>query len=143
MFTRRKAPAPELTQDAYGRWLRAQRPPMVLFLGLSEIEQEVLACMGDEHATEMVEAFALAMANPQALATGVEIREAEAGDTGAEASLAQQLAAGLAAKLKATQKAPEPWSPPRETMAGFGERRNVETKTIGRKPKLFGREGVK
>ncbi len=44
---RRKA-LPELTTDAYKRWLRAHRPPWLFFLGLSELEQESLARLGDE-----------------------------------------------------------------------------------------------
>jgi hypothetical protein len=44
-FTRK----PDLTNAGYQRWLRAQRPPLVMFLRLSELEQEALAGMGDDY----------------------------------------------------------------------------------------------
>lgn len=145
MFFRRKQP--ELTTDAYVRWLRAQRPPMALFLTLSELEQEALAEMGDGHTQELVEALALALANPQALAAGVDVRDAAAGDSGVEESLAKSLAKGLAAKLSGAQKpASGPIAPPvdmpRETFAGMGERRVTELSDNTKRPALFGQHPV-
>ena len=141
MFFRKKQPAPELTNDAYQRWLRAQRPPLPLFLGLSQVEQEALACIGDDHAQELIEALTLALANPQALAAGIDVRAAEAGDTGAEESLARALASALAAKVKKAQQAPPaaPTSMPRESLAGFGDRRTETHKDNKKRPQLFGR----
>jgi len=142
MFFRRKPQAPELTGPAYSRWLRAHRPPLTLFLGLAELEQEALADIGDAHAQELVEAFALALSNPQALAAGVDARDAAQGDTGVEATLAAQLAKGLAAKLAGNQQAAQPVEMPRETMAGFGERKVAELDTKDKRPSFLGKQGV-
>lgn len=138
IFRRKKAP--ELTNEAHARWLRAGRPPYTLFLGLSEIEQEALAQIGDEHDTDRAIALGFAIADPQAADAGVS---AVQGDAGAEESLARRLAEGLIGKL-ATPTRPQaspdaPTSMPRESLAGFGERR-TETHTDNRaKPSLFGR----
>lgn len=147
MFFRKKQPAPELTNDAYHRWLRAHRPPFTFFLGLSQVEQEALACIGDDHAQEMIEAHALAVANPRALEAGLAVRDAEAGDVDAEESLARTLASAFVAKIK--RKAAEPAAPPqqaaptsapRESLAGFGTRRKVTHQDNRKRPALFGRE---
>lgn len=63
MFRRRTEPVPlDLTNDAYRRWLRAQRPPSDLlgrsFLALSELEQEALANLGDEYVDGVAESIA-------------------------------------------------------------------------------------
>lgn len=50
--------APTLTVESYRRWLRAQRPDMRLFLGLSELEQETLAILGDEYVLGMADTAA-------------------------------------------------------------------------------------
>ena len=39
----------DLTTDAYRRWLRAECPPLPWFLTLSQVEQEAMAGLGDEH----------------------------------------------------------------------------------------------
>ena len=132
IFQRKKAP--ELTNEAHARWLRAGRPPYTLFLGLSEIEQEALAQIGDDHDTDRAIALGYAIADPQAADDGVS---AVQGDAGAEESLARRLAEGLIGKL-AGSKAPP--SPPRETLAGFGERRAETHTDNSAKPSLFGRQ---
>ena len=40
---------PEVTNEAYSRWLRAQRPPWLWFLGRTVLEQEQLAILGDAY----------------------------------------------------------------------------------------------
>ena len=46
----------ELTNDAYVRWLRAQRPqPIAWFLSFSELEQEALARLGDDYVDGCIE----------------------------------------------------------------------------------------
>ena len=57
MFGRRNQ-LPPLTNDTYARWLRAQRPPLPMFLGLSEIEQEALAGIGDDYVSECITVLA-------------------------------------------------------------------------------------
>ena len=135
MFRRKKAP--ELTNDAYRRWLRAQRPPLALFLGLSELEQEALAELGDEHAADFAVAVGYAVADPQAADAGVSAAQ---GDAAGDESLALRLAEGLAQKLAGrTPPPPVPaGSMPRETLAGFSGRRQVEHKHP-RRSTLFGR----
>ena len=141
MFFRKKAP--ELTNDAYARWLRAQRPPLALFLGLSELEQEALAELGDAHLADFAVAIGYAVADPNAADAGIS---AAAGDAASEETLARRLASELAAKLIGQQrKAPQPppvpaGRMPAETLAGFGERR-VEAHTGDEqpRPRLFGR----
>lgn len=145
MFFRRKTPAPELTNEAYARWLRAQRPPFAMFLGMSELEQEALARLGDESLQDFAVAIGYAVADPRAADAGISAAQ---GDTGAEETLARRLAAAFAAKL--TAKAPPPPAPagtptsmPRETLAGFGERRVEEHKRANGRPvapTLFGRQ---
>jgi len=143
----RTPPPPELTNAGYSRWLRAQRPPLQWFLGLSALEQEALACIGDAHVEEEIEALALALANPRALEAGIEVRAAAAGDAAVEESLARRLAAGMASKIQEFTRATAapvvpPVTMPRETLAGFGERRQ-ETHTVhgaNPRPKLFGME---
>ena len=44
IFRRKKAP--ELTNEAHARWLRAGRPPYLLFLGLSAVEQTAQVVQG-------------------------------------------------------------------------------------------------
>ena len=88
MFFRRK-PAPEppavdVTNDAFRRWLRAHRPPLLWFLGLSEDEQETLALIGDEHAQQTAIDFGYAIADPQLAEAGIGAAE---GDGDAEEAL--------------------------------------------------------
>lgn len=157
MFFSRKS-TPELTSEGYTRWLRAQRPPFIWFLELSELEQEALANAGEAHASDLIEGLAIAVGNPDALAVGLDVQAAAKGDADAEETLARQLAAGMAARLsqgaqkpaavdpnrggyERSLKADMPTTMPRETFAGFGER-HVEEHDEGeerRKPTLFGR----
>ena len=126
IFQRKKAP--ELTNEAHARWLRAGRPPYTLFLGLSEIEQEALAQIGDDHDTDRAIALGYAIADPQAAD---------------EESLARRLAEGLIGKLAGSKAPPSPDAPtsmPRETLAGFGERRAETHTDNSAKPSLFGRQ---
>ena len=138
IFQRKKAP--ELTNEAHARWLRAGRPPYTLFPGLSEIEQEALAQIGDDHDTDRAIALGYAIADPRAADDGVS---AVQGDAGAEESLARRLAEGLIGKLAGSKAPPSPDAPtsmPRETLAGFGERRAETHTDNSAKPSLFGRQ---
>lgn len=143
---RRKSPPPEINGENYSRWLRAHRPPFEAFIGLTDLEQEALAAVGDAHSSELVEALAMAVGNAEALTAGVDARAAAGGDVGAEETLARQLAAGMASRLSGivdpnrggAERAVRA-TMPRETLAGFGER-HVEEHDHGPKPRLFGRE---
>lgn len=100
-----RRPRLALSNEGYRRWLRAQRPPMVWFLGLSEIEQEQLALLGDEHAQDLAIAMGYAIQDPQAADAGVS---AAGGDLAAEETLARRLASGLAERLLAKRATPRP-----------------------------------
>ena len=130
-----RKPKPELTNDAYARWLRAQRPPLSMFLALSELEQEALAGIGDDYVAESAMAIAYAI-NP-ALVDGNKVAD-EPQDS--ESSLARRLAEGLIGRLSGQGPKPPPLkSMPTETMAGFGDR-HVEHHQEPHRPKLFGRD---
>ena len=110
-----------------------------MFLGLSEIEQEALAQIGDAHDVDRAIALGYAIADPKLADEGVS---AVQGDTTAEESLAMRLAEGLAAKIldkRPAQTTGQAQSMPRETFAGFGEKRREEL-TTQPKPRLFGKE---
>lgn len=119
LFSFRK-PAPiDLTNAIYQRWLRAQKPPFEMFASLSELEQEQLAVMGDDYAQDMAIAVAIAVANPQAASDGVGALH---GDVDSEASMALQMAQGMAARTQ-----------PEQSFSGFGGSKqrsaNSEVKT--------------
>ncbi len=144
MFFRRR-PKPPLTADAYRRWLRAQRPPLLDFLHLSDVEQEALALLGDEYAQDAIVAIGYALADPRAADAGLDAQR-ETGD--GEESLARRLAADLASSiLRRRGAAQEPAAPaeptrmPRESLAGLGARKKFEAIDKARRagPTLFGR----
>lgn len=78
MFGRRNQ-LPPLTNDSYARWLRAQRPPLPMFLGLSEIEQEALAGLGDDYVSECITVLAGALRGEEAAEVPKDDAEAAAG----------------------------------------------------------------
>ncbi len=106
MFWRRKKP--ELTADAYRRWLRAFRPPMDLFVSASEVEQEGLATLGDAYAEDCILAVARALGvDPDATPVSGEDQAREIAD------------AIMGGMTKAVQgRRTEPAGPP-QTMSGF------------------------
>lgn len=115
---------PDLTNEAYDRWLRAQRPPFDWFLALSEIEQEQLAMIGEAQMQDLVVALGYAIRDPEAADAGISALQ---GDSGAEATLATKLAQGFAQKLMSMQQpAPAPHQPSPRTMSGFGDRHRHE-----------------
>lgn len=138
MFWRKQQPS--LTNEAYQRWLRAQRPPLEMFLGLSEIEQEQLAMLGDEHVQDLAIALGYAVRDPEAADAGMS---AMSGDVEAEATLATRLAQGFASKLmqmqRAEQTATQPVRRSKPTMSGFGDRR-TSTEQTASEPSLWGVE---
>lgn len=135
-FRRRRPPAPalNLTEGAYDRWLRAHRPPFEWFLGLPPEHQEALASLGDTHSLRLALTDGHAARDP----AGVEMAaRAVEGDPAGEAGLAAQLAEAVlekhasdAAAAAAASRVP--------TMAGVFER--PETPDPRRGPTLFGQE---
>lgn len=124
MFFRRKQPA--VTNESYVRWLRAQQPPWLFFLGLDAESQEQLAILGDEHATERALDLAFAIADPAGAEAGVD---ATAGGLEGEETLARRVATALIERVAAKTVPAAPIAPPvempRETLAGIGKRREA------------------
>jgi hypothetical protein len=115
---------PDLTNEAYERWLRAQRPPFDWFLALSQVEQEQLAILGDAQMQDLAVALGYAIRDPEAADAGMSAMN---GDTGAEATLATKLAQGFAEKLMSMQQhAQAPQQTSARTMSGFGDRQRQE-----------------
>jgi hypothetical protein len=103
----------DLDRAAYGRWLRAQRPPLTWFLGLSDLEQTALAELGDEYVTDYMIALATAIQHPTESA-------ARTGDEQAEADL---LRAAAVATLHRRAEGPTGPRPGVDTLSGFGRRK--------------------
>jgi len=97
MFKRKKQPEVDLTTAAYQRWLRACRPqPLTWFLGLSDVEQDALADLGDEYVQDAILGIGYAVQDPEAASTGVA---ALAGDLNAEGDLLAKVAAAAAQRI--------------------------------------------
>lgn len=131
MFFRRKPPAPTVTvtNESFRRWLRASRPPWAWFLGLSELEQEQLAMIGDEHTQEVILAIGYAVSDPKLAEAGVE---ASRGKASGEETLVRRLAESFAQAIVGRESrnqsrmrdpARSPAEPPAPTFSGFGERK--------------------
>ena len=121
-----------ITNEGYARWLRAQRPPWEFFFTLSELEQEQLASLGEQHIEEIGFAMSLMLTHSEAYQAG---RGLSHGDPETEASAALKAARGMAENL--SRQAPAQSS----SMAGSGSRiaTDLQFHTAGQ-PKLFGRE---
>lgn len=111
---------------------------MDLFLGMSSLEQEACATIGDNYAADQALAIAYAV-DPSLSPDASQQPEQQP----SEASLAVKLAEGLIARMgqKPAQPAPETFVMPKETFSGFGERR-VEEHIEPKKPTLFGKQPV-
>lgn len=105
LWKRKVQTAPDLTNEAYARWLRAGRPPFEWFLGLSIEEQEQLAILGDDHRTDTCIAIGWAVRNPEAAGAGAA---AAAGNLDAEIGFVQQLASAALEKMVRKQPKPRP-----------------------------------
>ena len=116
---------PEVTNEAYARWLRAQRPPWLWFLDRSVLEQEQLACLGDTYIDGC-------------LAAGAEAGTAAEDEESKVMQLAERV-------LQGPQMRPQqPAEPVELSMGGVTERRekHAQGQQDGKdgKGKLFGRE---
>ena len=125
MLFRRKTPPQTvtITNDAFRRWLRAHRPPWVWFLGLSELEQEQLAMLGDEHSQEVILAIGHAVADPGMAEAGVQASKGNAsGEETLVVRIAESFARAIAARAPSSARV-APAAPPPVSMAGIGARR--------------------
>lgn len=124
-----RRPAPpevDLTNEAFGRWLRARRPPMPLFLSMTEGQQEALAKLGDDYEQDRIIAIGYAVQNPAAAEAGTR---AVIGDSAAEEDLLQQVAAGTVRRILGQAKAAaKPVAPP-------PPQKPADPSFLGRKPK--------
>jgi len=119
MFWNRKASVPTLTNDGYSRWLRASRPPWAWFLRLSELEQEQLACIGDEFHRAKAQLVADAIATPQ-------VHKQEDSEQQKDEELAKAMAVNLLRKIGTEARPKEsPAYSFAETLAGSGNRRRA------------------
>ena len=110
----RRPPEVDLTDEGFGRWLRAQRPPLPWFLGLPAEQQESMAALGDAYVQDVAIGLGYAIQNPVAAEAGLN-QDPQAG----EVDLVQQLAKAAAAKL---MPRPVP-SRPVPSMGGMARRR--------------------
>lgn len=142
----RRRTAPTVTNDAYRRWLRAARPSWAWFFGLTELEQEQLALLGDEHTQDLIISLAYAIQDPALADASIGVSQGEARG---EEELAKRMVEGLAARILSRQEAPQAprkSSMPTATLAGLGARRSASeaAATPKRRPaELFGRPADK
>ena len=113
-------PAPPLTNESYAQWLRAHRPPFVMFMALSPMEREQLAIMGDEYVMGLAE-----MAAPE------QTQDQEDAVTRALKKGIEQVVQGHTGRPPAYTypEGQRPTPPPVPTMAGMGKA--PETKVEG------------
>lgn len=140
-------PDVSLTSDAYRRWLRAHSPqPLSFFLGLTELEQETLAGLGEEYDEDNHLGLAWAIRDPEAALFGATNEGEDDDDLSLEEALVQRIATNVATRsAQVAQDAPGLAQPRKPlTMGGITERRladELEVKQAhnnGRR--LFGRE---
>jgi len=133
-----KKDVPEVTNASYARWLRAGRPPFEFFLGLSDLEQECLAGIGDEFVQDICVAIGYGVADPQAADAAISAVD----DPAEEEALLRQMVAGAARRSLGNDDAP-----PGPTMGGVSERgratrrareiqRVNEKSFLGQKPEM-------
>ena len=139
----RRRTAPTVTNDAYRRWLRAARPSWAWFFGLTELEQEQLALLGDEHTQDLVISLAYAIQDPALADASIGVGQ---GDPRGVGALAKRMVEGLATRILARQDAPQtPRKPsmPTATLAGLGARKSTSAAPKRRPAELFGRQADK
>ena len=100
----RRRTIPTVTNDAYRRWLRAQRPSWAWFFGLTELEQEQLALLGDEHTQDLVISLGYAIQDPALADASLG---AQQGEARGEEELAKRMVQSLAARILTRQEAPQ------------------------------------
>ncbi len=137
-FRKRQRPdIPDITTEAYARWLRAQRPPWLFFFERSELEQEHLAQLGDLHWQDIAIAIGYATQDPKAAESLLEGNTVDA-----EVSRAKQFAQNISRMLDRAGESTPPPPPPPVSMGGLGKRRETDF-SQHRAPSFMGRSADK
>lgn len=118
----RRKPSLELSEAAYGYWLRAQRPPLEWFLGLDAPTQATLAELGDEYVADVAVAIGYGVADPALAEAGISARI----DPEAEEDLLRRVSAEAAQRVLGREEAPDV-AP--VTMAGWAQRQTIRQDT--------------
>ncbi len=110
----------DCTIASFRRWLRAQRPPLPWFLGISEDEQELLAQQGTAYSQEVCVGIGWAVQNPAAAEAATRPT-----DETAEENLLEQVLQAATARVLARSVGSKPPAADAQTMAGLSERREA------------------
>lgn len=118
-----------LNEQSYRYWIRAQRPDLRWFLGLSQDLQGKLAEIGEDERGRAALELAHAIRDPEAVDAVLSGDEADQ-----EALAIQRMAQGVVEAAfrasSATVPTTKPSAPPAPTMAGLGKRK-VEAPLAG------------
>jgi hypothetical protein len=126
----------DVTNESYGRWLRAGKPPFEWFLLLDATTQEQLAILGDQWVTEVALIAAHAIRDPQAAEAAAG---AVLGDEKAQVDLIQRLAGKAVANILERDQKAKPAAPAGPSMAGlFAGRKQRERTTEPRHGTFLG-----
>ena len=113
LFRRKKPPVVDLTNEAFGQWIRAQRPPFPWFMAQTREDREAMAMLGDEYAVSMAVQIGYAVANPEAADA---TQKAIGGNADGEADLVEMLARKAVQKILASAPQPAAAAPKRPPM---------------------------
>ena len=113
LFRRKKPPVADLTNEAFGQWIRAQRPPFQWFMAQTREDREAMAMLGDEYAVSMAVQIGYAVANPEAADA---TQKAIGGNSDGEADLVEMLARKAVQKILASAPQPAAAAPKRPPM---------------------------
>jgi len=113
IFRRKPPPEVTLTNESFGRWLRAGRPqPITWFLAIDEDAQEQLAILGDEYQQDVCVGIGYAVADPQLADAGLDAADS----VESEEVLVRRAAADLAANIfRGSMGQQQPLSPAKTT----------------------------
>jgi hypothetical protein len=148
-FNRTQTPKVKLTNLAYGRWLRANKPPMDWFLAMTEDEQEQLAIIGDEFTQDMCIAMGYACKDPQAAEAGIDAMSGEQSGEDSLLRMISEKAMQAAQAMQAEQPKKAPAEPVVARPKSFGEfgatREELAAQIRGpvKTPRVFGVEMTK
>lgn len=135
MFRKKKEQPPEVTNDAFGRWIRAFRPPFQWFMELSEDEQTQLAILGDEYAQDLTVAVGYAVKDPEMADAGISMAKGGEESLQGEEVMARRIAMGVIDNiLGAAQRPTEPPPVPQgrsQSLSGVGKENATEETTGG------------
>jgi len=134
---------PDVTPDAYARWLQAQRPPFDWFMELPEEGQQELAMQGVIHRWDAAQDAAMALLDPERFEVECYGDESEAEEIQVRRLAAK--AVGHILGAEEPQAAPQrPGPEPVRTMAGVLDRREeadqARAKATGEQRSFLGRK---